>query len=64
MDCNSVCGDGIETVVEDCDDGNNDGSPPQNFDGCSSTCEFENGWNRDVEPWQPECGDSYVTGGE
>ena len=36
--CQEVCGDGLK-FVSDCDDGNNvDG------DGCSSTCEIEQGW--------------------
>lgn len=36
----SRCGDGSKSLFEDCDDGNT-----LNGDGCSSTCEIEQGWN-------------------
>ena len=36
--CDEICGDGLK-FVSDCDDGNN-----QDGDGCSSTCEIEQGW--------------------
>ena len=37
--CETVCGDGLQAGEEGCDDGNGvDG------DGCSSTCQVEEGW--------------------
>ena len=33
---NIICGDGVREGTEQCDDGNT-----QNFDGCNSTCQFE-----------------------
>jgi len=36
----SICGDGMVTGSEACDDGD-----LQNGDGCSSTCQAESGWN-------------------
>ncbi len=34
-----LCGNAMLDITEDCDDGNNDDG-----DGCSRTCEIENGW--------------------
>jgi len=38
--CTTVCGDGIKTENEVCDDGN---TVPG--DGCDSTCQVESGWS-------------------
>lgn len=62
--CVSLCGDGIQTAVEDCDDGNH-----LNDDGCSSECVIEEGWNcfggsltqATQCGW---CGDGLLEGGE
>lgn len=35
----AICGDGIKTKLETCDDGN-----VKNFDGCTSKCTTEVGW--------------------
>ncbi|CAD8193761.1 unnamed protein product [Paramecium octaurelia] len=43
-DCESVCGDGIVTNQEQCDDYNN-----LNYDGCNSECQIETGFLFDVE---------------
>jgi cysteine-rich repeat protein len=40
-----ICGDGLVTVPEECDDGNNG-----NEDGCSSTCTIEPGWSCSGSP--------------
>ncbi len=45
----AVCGDGIVTPPEQCDDGNTDGG-----DGCSAICEIE-------DQTGPVCGDSIIT---
>ena len=37
--CVQVCGDGVKTSSEQCDDGN-----LVSLDGCSSTCTIESGW--------------------
>lgn len=37
--CISICGDGIRTIEELCDDGN-----IENSDGCSSYCTVEDGY--------------------
>lgn len=37
--CITICGDGIQTFDEECDDGNS-----QDGDGCSGECQIEDGW--------------------
>lgn len=50
--CTPICGDG-EEIGDECEDGNFD-----NFDGCSSTCELEEGWESDGDGgFEPICGD-------
>lgn len=39
-ECFSKCGDGYTVLQEKCDDGNT-----MNYDGCSSTCQIEDGYN-------------------
>ncbi|KAM3140819.1 hypothetical protein pb186bvf_007046 [Paramecium bursaria] len=39
-ECISRCGDGYTVLTEQCDDGNN-----INYDGCSSICQIEQGYN-------------------
>lgn len=39
----NICGDGIKVSGEKCDDGNN-----KKGDGCSDTCEVEDGWICDL----------------
>jgi fibro-slime domain-containing protein len=60
--CESICGDGIISGIEQCDDGNaNDG------DGCSSGCAVEPGYNCTGTPSvceQPTCGDGMVVAPE
>ncbi|MEO7326986.1 MAG: DUF4215 domain-containing protein [Minicystis sp.] len=56
-----VCGDGKVATNESCDDGNGaDG------DGCSATCDFEDGWTCQGEPTKcaAVCGDGKVLGTE
>jgi cysteine-rich repeat protein len=60
-----VCGDGVVQfrAGEGCDDGNADAD-----DGCSATCEVENGYAC-ITPGEPcssraECGDGFLTGKE
>lgn len=56
--CESICGDGIVTGIEQCDDGNGaDG------DGCSASCEVEPGYNCTGVPSlcaRPPCGNGVV----
>ena len=63
-----ICGDGIVTEEEECDDGNADGN-----DGCSPVCAIETGWQC-ISPGQPcvqevvvndaICGDGQVADNE
>ena len=55
---NPVCGNGVIETGEQCDDGNS-----VSGDGCSATCQQENGW---TEPSQcaTTCGDGVVAGNE
>ncbi|EKX50957.1 hypothetical protein GUITHDRAFT_103539 [Guillardia theta CCMP2712] len=48
VDCSQSprCGDGVLTAPEQCDDGNS-----VSGDGCSSTCQVEQGWECDQELW-------------
>lgn len=57
----SECGDGILAADEECDDGNLDSG-----DGCSSSCEIEEGYRcpEQGEPCRPICGDGIVIGSE
>lgn len=52
-----ICGDGVRTPDEACDDGNN-----ANLDGCTS-CSVDLGWVCPVQdaPCIPKCGDGKVT---
>ena len=43
--CSPICHDGHVTPPEECDDGNND-----SFDGCSSSCQIEAGYNCPGQP--------------
>jgi cysteine-rich repeat protein len=56
-----VCGDGVISKGEDCDDGNTDDG-----DGCSATCTFEAGWTCKSAPsvCTTICGDAVLAGGE
>ncbi len=55
------CGDGELGTQETCDDANSEGA-----DGCSATCEREDGWLCDGEPseCEPICGDGELVGEE
>jgi len=57
----AVCGDGVMAGAETCDDGNN-----VNGDGCSATCQVENGYTCTGSPstCTAICSDGIVTGGE
>ncbi|HKQ71687.1 MAG TPA: DUF4215 domain-containing protein [Polyangiaceae bacterium] len=60
------CGDGLVNQGETCDDGGNDASAPASGDGCSSTCQTENGFEC-KEAGKPctkleFCGDGVVQG--
>ena len=60
--CTSVCGNGLREVGETCDDGNTGAG-----DGCSSSCEVEDGWTCDeASPnvCAPICGDLQAKGNE
>jgi cysteine-rich repeat protein len=62
-----LCGDGYRRQsVEKCDDGNT-----EDGDGCSSTCQIEDGWVCSGGGWnsadsceKPVCGDGFRTAGE
>ena len=54
-----VCGDGNVEAPEECDDGNTN-----NGDGCSDSCEVEEGWDCTNPPCEPICGDGLITGNE
>ena len=58
-----MCGDGISSEDEECDDGNTN-----NHDGCSSVCLIESGWECTGEPStctpEPSCGDYICNGAE
>ncbi|MGE4607964.1 MAG: DUF4215 domain-containing protein, partial [Myxococcota bacterium] len=56
-----VCGDGIVTVSETCDDS---GTTPG--DGCDEVCQIESGWTCSGDPslCSEVCGDGIVTGSE
>eukprot|EP00727_Mastigamoeba_balamuthi_P009485 m51a1_g5159 hypothetical protein (1839) ;mRNA; f:100789-108596 len=58
--CVEVCGDGIRTPGEQCDDHNTD-----NEDGCSSSCTTERGWNCSGSPstCHATCGDGITAVG-
>lgn len=54
-----VCGDGVRTLDEECDDSNEvDG------DGCSITCELEEGWRCSAGGCVAMCGDGKILGNE
>ncbi|MHC4698767.1 MAG: DUF4215 domain-containing protein [Planctomycetota bacterium] len=61
IDPESICGDGVIEVPEECDDGNADSR-----DGCSSTCSVEDGWECSGEPstCTEVCGDGMIVGSE
>ncbi len=61
--CIPLCGDGVITPPETCDDG----KAPANGDGCSSTCQTEPGWSCTGTPsvcTQAVCGNGVVETGE
>jgi len=56
--CESICGDGVISGVEQCDDGN-----PTSGDGCSALCQVEPGYNCTGVPSlcaRPPCGNGQV----
>ncbi len=57
----AVCGDGVVTLGEPCDDGN-----VTNGDGCSASCQIERGWSCSGAPTVCDtiCGDGIVAGSE
>lgn len=60
----AVCGDGIVLGTEDCDDAQN---PPQDGDGCSSSCRIESGYGCTGQPSQctvHDCGNGVTEGDE
>ena len=57
-----LCGDGLVTGTEACDDGN-----PDMGDGCADNCTIEGGWTcapGDPSVCTPTCGDDMVMGAE
>ena len=59
-DCREAyCGDAVVDTAETCDDGNASGD-----DGCSSSCEVEEGWDCSAGSCAPVCGDDLAVGGE
>jgi cysteine-rich repeat protein len=55
-----ACGNGVEDVDEECDDGNTTDN-----DGCSRDCTVEHGCCGDgVKQWNEECDDSNLTAGD
>ena len=59
--CVSLCGNGVSTPDEPCDDGN-----LTSGDGCSSLCTVEAGWDCQGDPsiCVPICGDGLMLGAE
>lgn len=57
--CGPVCGDGMVSDDEECDDGNN-----RNNDGCSALCEEELGWICVGSNCAAVCGDGTLAGNE
>lgn len=57
--CTPICGDGFKKGAEECDEGDLD-----NFDGCSSSCEIEDGWEIKSESIVTICGDGLLRGQE
>jgi len=57
----AACGDSIVEDLEECDLGD-----ITNGDGCSSSCQMENGWYCFLDPLicRTHCGDEIVAGGE
>ncbi len=58
--CTDVCGNGIKTISEGCDDGNTAAG-----DGCSAVCSVECGYNCTAvtpNPCSTRCGDSKLAG--
>ncbi len=61
-DGGATCGDGVVTAPETCDDGNSTSG-----DGCSSTCQVEDGWTCPGAPQacrRTVCGDRVLEGKE
>ena len=59
-DCREAyCGDAVVDTAETCDDGNASGG-----DGCTSSCEVEEGWDCSAGSCAPVCGDDLAVGGE
>ncbi len=62
-----LCGDGVLSVGEECDDGNlNEGLASDETDGCSTSCELDEGWTcpEADEECIPTCGDGALNGDE
>lgn len=61
VDSDVVCGDGVISGLETCDDGNTTAG-----DGCDANCQVEPGWECTDEPsvCVPICGDGIVVGPE
>ncbi|MFT6233363.1 MAG: cysteine-rich repeat protein, partial [Myxococcota bacterium] len=57
--CSAVCGDGSIEPGEACDDTNTAAD-----DGCSASCQVEDGWDCSGAMCAPVCGDGLVTGDE
>jgi cysteine-rich repeat protein len=59
--CFPICGDGLINGDEECDDNNTN-----NWDGCTSNCKFQVGYNCSEEPslCSPICGDERIVGDE
>ncbi len=58
--CSQVCGNGIITFSEQCDDGNT-----KSGDGCNGTCQIEPGWNCSGSPSVcQKCGNDIIEGTE
>jgi cysteine-rich repeat protein len=59
--CDPICGDDLVVTGEGCDDGGEESG-----DGCSATCEVENGWDCAGAPSECTeiCQDGIVVGGE
>ncbi|MFT6821410.1 MAG: cysteine-rich repeat protein, partial [Myxococcota bacterium] len=57
--CAAVCGDGSIEPGEACDDTNTAAD-----DGCSASCQVEDGWDCSGAMCAPVCGDGLVTGDE
>ena len=57
--CSPICGDGLVTGGEECDDGNS-----WAYDGCSGSCTIECGWDCSSGSCTGVCGDGMRKGNE